>query len=54
LETHAIIVKDTIPDTTPTGIEYILTNKGKDLVPILERLCNWGKVYAQGKEISVI
>lgn len=51
LETHAILVKREIPDTVPTGIEYILTNKGKDLVPILESLCDWGKMYAEGKEI---
>ncbi len=53
LETHAILVKREIPDTVPTGIIYILTNKGNDLVPILDSLCNWGKLYAEGKEISV-
>lgn len=53
LETHAILVKREIPNTVPTGIEYILTNKGMDLVPILDSLCNWGKLYAEGKEIYV-
>lgn len=53
LETHAILVKREIPDTVPVGIEYLLTSKGNDLVPILENLCNWGKVYSDGKEISV-
>lgn len=53
LETHAIIVKQPVPDTVPPGIEYILTGKGRDLVPILKSLCDWGKVYADGKEISV-
>lgn len=53
LETHAIIIKKEIPGTVPAGIEYILTNKGSDLVPILASLCNWGKTYAEGKEISV-
>lgn len=52
LETHAILVKKEIPDTVPMGIEYILTNKGLDLVPILKSLCDWGKEYANGKEIS--
>jgi len=42
-----------IPETTPAGIEYILTNKGLDLVPILENLCNWEKTYANGKEIDI-
>lgn len=51
LETHAILVKKEIPGTVPIGIEYILTNKGLDLVPILESLCNWGKAY-EGKEIA--
>lgn len=53
LETHAIIVKKEIPETVPVGIKYVLTNKGLDLVPILESLCEWGKVYENGKEISV-
>jgi len=53
LETHAILIKREIPDTVPIGVKYILTNKGLDLVPILDSLCNWGKLYAEGKEISV-
>jgi len=52
LETHAIIIKEEIPDTVPVGIEYVLTNKGRDLVPILSSLCDWGKSYADGKAIS--
>lgn len=53
LETHAIIVRREISGTVPAGIRYVLTNKGSDLVPILERLCDWGKTYAAGKELSV-
>jgi DNA-binding HxlR family transcriptional regulator len=53
LETHAILVKVKIPDTVPAGIKYVLTNKGEDLVPILESLCDWGKLYEGGKEIFV-
>jgi DNA-binding HxlR family transcriptional regulator len=53
LEAHAILIKMEIPDTVPTGVKYILTNKGLDLVPILDSLCTWGKLYAAGKEISV-
>ena len=53
LETHAILVKREIPDTVPPGVKYILTNKGSDLVPILDSLCKWGKLYAEGKKISV-
>lgn len=51
LETHKLIIKKEIPDTIPAGIEYILTNKGQDLIPILKNLCEWGKEYADGKEI---
>src|SRR4051812_19735609 len=40
LETHAILVKMEIPGSTPMGIKYVLTNKGNDLVPILESLCD--------------
>jgi len=53
LETHAILVKREIPETVPIGIKYMLTNKGLDLLPILDRLCHWGKMYAEGKEIFV-
>ena len=53
LEKHAILVKVEVPDTVPAGIKYVLTNKGLDLVPILESLCDWGKLYADGKEIFV-
>lgn len=53
LETHAILVKKEIPGTVPAGIEYVLTSKGQDLVPILQALCEWGKQYASGKPITV-
>jgi len=53
LETHAILVKREIPNTVPAGIIYLLTNKGMDLVPILDSLCIWGKLYADGKKIYV-
>ncbi|MGO3719384.1 MAG: winged helix-turn-helix transcriptional regulator [Mesonia hippocampi] len=53
LETHAILIKQEIPDTVPKGIEYVLTSKGTDLVPILEGLCDWGTQYGEGKEILI-
>ena len=53
LEEHAILVKIKIPDTVPAGVQYVLTNKGEDLVPILDSLCKWGKVYAAGKKIFI-
>lgn len=53
LETHGIIVRRELPETERPGIKYILTNKGMDLVPILKGLCEWGKVYSEGKEILI-
>ncbi|WP_313368183.1 winged helix-turn-helix transcriptional regulator [Sphingobacterium mizutaii] len=35
LETHSIIIKKEIPDTVPVGIEYVFTNKGLNLIPVL-------------------
>jgi len=52
LETHAILIKKEIPDTVPSGIEYVLTNKGQELVPILKHLCDWAKAYEAGKIIT--
>ncbi|MDE1192887.1 MAG: helix-turn-helix domain-containing protein [Arachidicoccus sp.] len=43
IETQGIIIKKEIPETTPTGIEYLLTGKGERLIPILDNLCNWIK-----------
>ena len=54
LEKHAIISKAVIPDVVPIGVEYLLTSKGLDLLPILINLCEWGKIYANGKEISLL
>jgi Predicted transcriptional regulators len=53
LERHAIIYKKPIPGAIPNGVEYMLTSKGQDLVPILRNLCEWGKIYAEGKAITV-
>lgn len=52
LEKHAILVKKDMPDTVPSGVEYVLTQKGLEVVPILRSLCEWGKKYA-GEEITI-
>lgn len=31
----------------PPRVEYILTEKGKELIPILEMIENWGKKYIE-------
>jgi DNA-binding HxlR family transcriptional regulator len=53
LEAHAILVKREIAGTVPIGVRYVLTNKGQDLIPILDGLCKWGKAYAGGKKIFI-
>lgn len=44
LEQYGIITK-TVHAQSPPKIEYALTDKGKDLVPILERMVEWGRKY---------
>jgi DNA-binding HxlR family transcriptional regulator len=44
LEQHGIISKQTCNDS-PTRPEYCLTEKGRDLVPVLERMAAWGAKY---------
>lgn len=45
LENDGIIVKKTIPETIPVGVEYSFSDKGKELLPILQALCDWGKHF---------
>lgn len=45
LEKDGIIVKKIIPETVPIGIEYSFSDKGKELMPILQALCDWGKQF---------
>jgi DNA-binding HxlR family transcriptional regulator len=44
LEKHAIITKQSYAETPPR-IEYTLTKKGKDLVPVLKQMAAWGDKY---------
>ncbi|HOA06860.1 MAG TPA: helix-turn-helix domain-containing protein [Spirochaetota bacterium] len=32
----------------PPKVEYTLTEQAKNLLPVLEQLCEWGKKYAEG------
>jgi DNA-binding HxlR family transcriptional regulator len=45
LECESIVQKYTIQNSIPAGIEYVLTEKGHALIPILDELCAWGKLY---------
>jgi DNA-binding HxlR family transcriptional regulator len=44
LEKHNIITKQTFAEVPPR-IEYTLTSKGHDLLPILKQMAAWGDKY---------
>ncbi|MDB5184846.1 MAG: transcriptional regulator [Candidatus Saccharibacteria bacterium] len=41
LEAHGIIIKERFAEVPPR-IEYTLTDKGRDLLPILQQMAAWG------------
>lgn len=46
LESHGIITKQKFAEVPPR-IEYSLTEKGEDLLPVLEQMAAWGTKYYQ-------
>jgi DNA-binding HxlR family transcriptional regulator len=44
LESHGIITKHTYAEVPPR-VEYTLTQKGEDLIPILRQMAAWGEQY---------
>lgn len=44
LEAHGIITKESFNEVPPR-IDYTLTQKGRDLQPILEQMATWGTKY---------
>lgn len=44
LEEHNIITKEAC-NSSPTRPEYCLTQKGRDLIPVLEQMAAWGTKY---------
>jgi DNA-binding HxlR family transcriptional regulator len=44
LEAYGIITKQRFAETPPR-IEYTLTKKGHDLIPVLEQMASWGSKY---------
>lgn len=46
LESHGIITKKSFAEVPPR-IEYTLTKKGEDLVPVLTQMASWGDKYYQ-------
>lgn len=45
LEAQGIITKQTYTEVPPR-IEYALTQKGEDLIPLLQQMAVWGEKYA--------
>lgn len=50
LEAAGIIVQQ-VYQQRPVRYEYALTDKGKDLRPILEALVKWGRAYFPGTRV---
>lgn len=48
LESHQIITKQCFAEVPPR-VEYTLTQKGKDLVPVLKQMAMWGTKYYTAK-----
>jgi DNA-binding HxlR family transcriptional regulator len=46
LEQNKIITKECFAEVPPR-VEYTLTQKGKDLIPILKSMAAWGGKYAK-------
>lgn len=44
LEKHGIITKTSFAEVPPR-VEYQLTQKGEDLVPVLKQMATWGNKY---------
>lgn len=44
LERHGIVTKQSFAEVPPR-IEYALTAKGTDLVPVLKQMASWGNKY---------
>jgi DNA-binding HxlR family transcriptional regulator len=44
LEKHDIVTKKSYAEVPPR-IEYTLTEKGEDLVPVLRQMASWGEKY---------
>lgn len=50
LEQHGIIRKQSFA-TVPPHVEYSLTSKGQDLIPVLRQMAAWGdKYYTQATQ----
>ena len=48
LESNGIITRQRFAEVPPR-IEYTLTPKGRDLIPVLQQMAAWGEKYYQGQ-----
>jgi DNA-binding HxlR family transcriptional regulator len=44
---HEKIISKRVFAEAPPRVEYSLTNRGRDLLPILECMADWGKKYSE-------
>ncbi len=47
LETDGLVHREVYPQVPPK-VEYSLTEKGRSIHPILEQMCEWGRMYLNG------
>lgn len=52
LETMGVIAKS-MPDGLSGRAEYVLTEKGKDLIPILESMIVWGEKHPHADHAAI-
>lgn len=48
LELHGIVTRESYAEVPPRT-EYSLTQKGKDLLPILQQMATWGTKYSKAE-----
>ncbi len=46
LESDGLVNRKEYPQIPPK-VEYSLTEKGKSLIPILDRMCDWGSLHRE-------
>lgn len=53
LETQGIVSRETC-SLSPNRLEYCLTEKGRDLIPVLKQMAAWGTKYGQHDRIQTV
>jgi len=39
---HDGVLRRLVTETVPLRVDYILTNAGQELIPVMEAMCSWG------------